>query len=318
MYKLLKTQIEASTVTEKIGINYNIRPTMGYDATTNQISVKIEKIAKPDLTREEDVEVTYELLKERTFTVADFPAIKDHNNWIVEYDTVNNVINDPISSWKLIADKRLTDSSFTFGHFREYLNSRWSEDLIPLFSVKSVDAIADFSHSVLAFWVNQDDDTTTKYDTVLTNNSVELMTLEQRDVYIDSFIPKVSFIVKTTDDVVVGTITSDDPTLPDSATIERNNSSRNGIIFNNYKVTLPAADAYKIIGTIAKSKFGTTPNTYNLTTVNGTINKNRIVVGAGTFEFLLNCSGLPAGDFSKIKMNLGEFASFAELWITFS
>jgi hypothetical protein len=306
MYKLLKTQIEASTVTEKIGINYNIRPTMGYDATTKQISVKIEKIAKPDLTREEDVEVTYELLKERTFIVADFPAIKDHNNWIVEYDVINNVINDPISSWKLIADKRLTDPSFTFGHFREYLNSRWSEEIVPLFSLKSFDTSSDFTHSVLTFWVNQDDDSTTKYDTILKNKSVELMTIEQRDVYLDEFIPKVSFVVKTTDDVSVGTVTAVPP------------SKTGGTIFNNYTVTLPAADLYKIEITVAKEKFGDTPNTYNLTTVNGNINKNRIQIGAGTFELVLNCSGLPAGDFSKIKMNLGEFASFAELWITFS
>jgi len=307
MYKLLKTHIQTSTVTEKIGINYNVRPTMGFDEKTQEIKVRIDKVAKPDLTREADVELTYELLKERTFTVADFPAVTDHNNWTVEYDVVNNIISDPISIWELIKAKRATDPTFVFGDFREYLNSRWSEDLTPLFSVKSFDPISDFSHSVLAFWVNQDDDTTTKYDTVLTNDgSVELMTIEQRDAYISSFIPKISFAVKTADDVSVGTVTAVPP------------SKTGGTIFNNYTVTLPAADLYKIEITVAKEKFGDTRNTYNLTTVNGNINKNRIQSGDGTFEILLNSSGLVATDYVKLKLNLGDFTSFAELWITFN
>lgn len=307
MYKILKTHIQASTVTEKIGINYNVRPTMGFNEETQEITVRIDKVAKPDLTREADVEVTYELLKERTFTVADFPAVGDHNNWIVEYDVVNNIITDPISTWELVNKERKLNPSFTFGNVREFLTARWSEDLIPLMSLKTFDSTTDFSHSVLTFWVNQDDDTTTKYDTVLTNDgSVQLMTNEERDAYLSTFIPKITFAVKNADDESVGTVTAAEP------------QKTGGTIFNNYTVTLPAADLYKLEITVAKEQFPSTTNTYTLSTINGNINKNRIEVGDGTFEILLNSSGLAAGDYIKFKMNLGEFTSFAELWITFN
>jgi hypothetical protein len=293
MYKIFKTKILASTITGNIGVNSNFRVTMGYDETTKVISVKIDKVIRPELTREEEVDFTYELIAERDFTEVDFPRVGDHNNWFVDYDVVNNIITTPVQTSTWVESERVKDKNFTWKNVRETLTARYSNDLIPLFALKSFDngGVVGFDHSILTFFVSE--------ETVVTTAGEELTPVE-RDAWFDqNIIPRITFEVRNTAGDLV------------SASIVE--AAR-----NQYTLQLPPADSYAVTIVVAKPTFPETTNLYNVDVINGNANKSRIAIGDGTAEIIVNTSNLAVGDYTKVKLNLGLFISFAELWITYA
>lgn len=305
MYKLVKTIILGSDITGAIGINTNYRSTMGYNDTSKTISVKVEKLVKEDLTREESAPITYEVVAEREFAVSDFIRQGDHNSWCVDFDVTTETITDPLNILVWGDEQRAKNPAFRFNDLRAGLTARYSIDLLPLFILKSLDNIDSFDHSLLTFLVTKPAETVSAYDTVITNTDVEEMTYEQRSAWFNTEItPHITIQVLDLEDTVV-------------ATPFKTNTHPSAARDNNYTVTLPVADAYKLRYTFDKPHFGDTPNTYNVTVINGNVNKNRIVIGAGTEDLILNSSYLVAGDYTKVKLNIGLLQSFSELWITY-
>ena len=84
--------------------------------------------------------------------------------------------------------------------------------------------------------------------------------------------------------------------------------------FGHYRTSLPAG-IYNIQVNVNKPAYSTLNNRYDLSSINGIINKNRIDINSGSVSVQLNISGLQAGETSKLKLNLGKFSSFGELWI---
>lgn len=118
---------------------------------------------------------------------------------------------------------------------------------------------------------------------------------------------------------------------------------------NRYKVQLPVADYYNVrvqFETYYPNKL--LPVEFGVTCVNGVSNKTRLVAGGydkdlfaagqetnqniisyknqhnrigssltlnGVDSLRINTNGLVAGDFVKLKLNIGEFYSYSELWI---
>lgn len=307
MYKLVKTIILGSDVTGNIGVNTNYRSTMGYDDTSKTISVKVEKLVKEDLTRDETTttNITYQVVAEREFTVSDFMRQGDHNSWCVDFDVTTETITEPLNVLVWGDEQRAKNPTLRFNDLRAALTARYSVDLLPLFILKSLDNIDSFDHSLLTFLVPKHTETSTLYDTIITNTDVEEMTYERRSEWFNSELtPHIQIEVLDLENNVVATPT-------------KTNNHVSAARDNNYAVTLPVADSYKLRYTFDKPHFADTPNTYTVTVVNGNVNKNRIVIGAGTEDIILSSAHLTSGDFTKVKLNIGLFQSFSELWITY-
>jgi len=121
---------------------------------------------------------------------------------------------------------------------------------------------------------------------------------------------------------------------------------------NRFKVSLPAGELINVrvlTGSRIWKLVGTNPRaTFDITTVNGLSYKNRITLPnytpdqeetpnqstsdfiaqhtnhvisgqnssfAGTESVVLRSTGLNSGDFMKMKLSVGEFVSYAELWV---
>lgn len=291
MYKIIKTKILASSITGVAGVNSNYRVTMKYDDTSEVISVKVDKVIRPELTRDEEVQFSFETIAERDFSEVDFIKSGDHNNWFVDYDVLSNTITAPVQTSIWVAEQRAKDRAFTWKNVRESLTARYNNDLIPLFSLKSFDNIAGFDHSVLTFFYSDD-------STIIESAADELSSTE-RDLWFEqNIIPHVSYEVRDSSGELV------------SSSIQE--TSR-----NQWTLSLPNADSYTVTITSTKPNFGETKNLYSIDVINGNANKSRVEIGDGSADIILNTSNLAVGDYTKMKLNLGLFTSFSELWITY-
>lgn len=294
MFKIIKTKISGLEGSDKLGINNNYRTTVGYNAANKSITVSVDKVVRPDLTREETVECSFTNVDERTFTVADFPLLTDNCAWMVDFDVSTEKITNPLEVLEFTKTVYTGNNNF-HQSMNNSIVSRYSENYLPIFIHKCFDKQStDFEHSVLVIYYA--DTSLDATDTVITNNDAEDM---QQDVYrswiIDNIMPEFTFTIK-----------DDSGNLVDSAVNKLNR--------NQYKVQLPSG-IYNIDVTCNKATFSETSNSYDVNVVNGISNKNRLVVGDGTVSVNLNASGLSSGEYCKLKLNAGKFVSYAELWI---
>lgn len=303
--KLTKTRITGFDDIENtpIGVNPNVRITQQYSSDT--VIVKIEKVIRPDLTREEDAELSYDTLLERTFTPADFPMVTDQKSFYVEYNVLTNSFDilDVLSFGK--ANKASVPNYHGVGLHRD-IKKRHNENLLPIFYVKTFDAAATgFECSLINFYVHDSEGEAA--DTIILNSDVEEMTTQERQQWInENLVSFLTFVIKNED----GTQIID----ADQTKLFAVNAQGQPTPSNKYKVSLPAAK-YNIQVDVEKGLYPENANTYNIRVVNGFINKTRVSTGAGTFSVKLDISELDAGDFSKLKFDLGDFESYAELWI---
>jgi hypothetical protein len=303
--KLTKTIITGfdDLETTPIGVNPNIRITQQYSSDT--VIVKIEKVIRPDLTREDDIELSYETLLEQTFTAADFPMVTDHNSFYVEY----NVLTNSFEILDVLAFGKSNKSTVTNYHGTELhrdIKKRYTENLLPIFYVKTFDAAATgFNCSLINFYVNNHEGDAA--DTIILNSDVEEMTTQERHLWInENLVSYLTFVIKNEDGSQI--IDAEQTRLFAVNALGQPTRS------NKYKVSLPAAK-YNIEVNVEKGLYPENANTYNIRVVNGFINKTRVSSGAGTFGVKLDISELDAGDFSKLKFDLGQFESYAELWV---
>jgi hypothetical protein len=288
---------------EDIGINANLRITQGY--ADDAITIKIEKIIRPENTRDEEVDITYETLIERTLTTNDFPMITDHKAWYAEYDVVKNEVS--ILDVLVFGEQnRYKESNYHGGNLHRDIKKRYNSNFLPLLYVKSFDAAATgFSASLINFY--RQDNPGTASDTIITNQDAEEMTTQQRQAWINAnLVSYFTFTIKNEDGSQV--INAPQTRL---FTVDGQNSNARS---NKYKVNLPPAK-YTIEVNVEKELYPENKNTYDIRVLNGYINKTRVIAGAGTFNVKLDLSELETSDFSKLKFDLGQFSSYAELWI---
>jgi hypothetical protein len=306
MFKIIKTQITGSLKEgSEIGINANYRTTMGYDSEDKTISVKVEKVNRPDLTREEDVEVTYTEVASRIFGVQDFPRNTDNITWFTEYDVEANKITDPVEIWDWVATLHqksppAANVTYTLGSLQTDFAAHFNSKLLPLFHLASFNKSAeDFDDSMLQFYTTNTDETSlSPSDTVLSNTNLDIKnSLEKMIWYSSNVLPQITYDVLDADGNVV------------------NVQQTKTVTPRHQKVSLAKADEYSVRINFAKPAFENVSNTYNVTVVNGGINKNRIVISEGSSTVLINARGLNSGDFVKLKLNIGKYVSFAEFWI---
>jgi len=306
MFKIIKTQITASLKEgSEIGINANYRTTMGYNSEDKTISVKVEKLNRPDLTREENLEVTYTEVASRIFGLEDFPQNTDNITWFTEYDVEANKISDPIEIWDWVATLQqktppAPNVPYTIGSLQTDFAAHFTPKILPLFHLGSFNkSVENFEGSLLQFYVTNADQTTlAPHDTILTDPNLEVKTsLEKSQWSSINILPMLSYnLLDANGDVVE---------------VEQTKM----VTPRHQKVTLPKADEYSVRINFTKPAFKNISNTYNVSVVNGGINKNRIVISEGSSVVLVNARGLNSGDFVKVKLNIGKYNSFGEFWI---
>lgn len=307
MFKIIKTKIEASLKpNSEIGLNENFRTTMGYNSADKTISVLVESVNRPDLTRDEEAPLTYTEVASRIFGIQDFPQTTDCVAWFTVYDVEANKISDPIVVWDWVATLKNptipeAGKPYTVGSLQTDLLSYFSPKVLPLFHLGNFHRLVpNFDGALLQFFVTNTDETTLRgSDTVLLNPNLEVMTTLEKNLW-NSYnaLPQITFDVLDIDGNVV------------------NVQQTQEMSTRHKKVTLPKADDYFVKINFAKPEFETVSNTYDVTIVNGGINKNRIVISEGSSIVTINARGLNSGDFVKLKLNVGKFVSFAEFWIT--
>lgn len=359
MLKIFKVLITGIEDQDGIGINTTVRTTMGYDQSAKEISVLVEKVVLPEIPTDRSVELrdphttaTFTTLLSKTFTVEDFPKTGEFKRWQVDYDVIKNelVIFD---AYEYSLDKITgSQSARKVGRF---VKERYNSDLIPLFALDNVyKSAADFTASVLTFYT--DEQGLEINDTILTGAAAdaEIVTQQEKEFWMVSNVnTTVYFEVLDTDGKILSSVV---PTVKNEAkssnfvTQSLLNLDENHILpsgkfdaGNQYKVSLPVAEAYDIrivysrhLGDfIADGR--SIPAKFNIETVNGLCNKSVSISAfnvsqrdemlsqhtartenpsfSGLDNVRINTFGLATGDYIKLKLNLGNFKSYAELWI---
>jgi hypothetical protein len=337
MYKLIKTKITGFDDRDDtpIGLNANYRTTMGYNATTETISVKVEKIIRPDLSREDDVEISYEIVDEKTFTKVDFVQAKDLMAWVVDFDVVTEKILAPFDVYAYTSTIA-TGSLFHRVMWRK-IKERYSDKLLPLFALDSFYKEATgFSLSTLQFHIADTEGTAS--DTILTNADVEEMTQAEKIAYTnDNVNTHVFYEIFDADDNLISSIINDSE-HPQQALAHRENAPERVKGGNQYRVSLPNSSEYKIKVLFYGDHLDkTAAATFDVTTINAQSSKNRLVSGikpntpttyagidrldphgnsrfAGSETIKLRAD-LDSGNYAKLKLSVGDFYSYSELWI---
>lgn len=335
MYKLIKSQILGNSLRNQTGVNPNYRSTMGYDNATNTITVKVDKRIGLDLTREESAESSYQTVDEKTFTKEDFNQLNDLMAWCVDFDTETETILSPFSVYAYTA----TLASGSTFHYTiwETINLRYNKGLMQLFTVDSFyKKVSDFSLSTLQFHIA---DTT---NTVITNTDVQEMTQNEKLVFVHEHLHTHVFyeIFDEFDNLVSSIINvSKYPQVKPAGSYIRINPDRE-LYGNRYRTSLPKSSQYKVkvlfhndlLNKRASAKF-------DVVSINSIASKSRLDSGitdtglqmysGGPFN-ILDIHGNPrfsgsetiklslnleSGDYTKLKLSVGDFHSYSELWI---
>lgn len=348
MYKLIKTKITGleGRPESEIGLNANYRTTMGWNETSQTINVKVEKIVRPDLTRGEDVEYSFEEVDQRTFTIDDFPMNKDLKAWVVDFDVLTGKIKDPFDVYAYTSTI-ISGSNFHRVMWRN-IQARYNTNLIPCFTVdKFYKSDATFSSAVLQFHYAETSDIVS--NTIIENSDAEEMTQIQKIVYVsrstnvgmlyevldseDNVISSNMDLTKIQQESLDGLVKNpDNNELVAGISYENNDSKKRG---NRYKVSLPNSSLYKIrVVFVAAFPNKSLPVSFEVSCVNGTPNKTRVISGlkdgetSADFnrpniqpnkycgqEIVKVNTDLNSGDFFKLKLSCGDFYSYSELWV---
>jgi hypothetical protein len=336
MYKLIKTKITGFDDIEDspIGVNSNYRATMGYDSTNETINVKVEKIIRPELTRDEEVEFSYQIVDEKSFTKADFVQTKENMAWQVDFDVQSEKIVAPLDVYAYTSTIA-TGSLFHRVMWRKIKERYSSDTLLPLFTVDSFYKQAEgFSLSTLQFHVA--DNPGQISDTVITNSDVEEMTQAEKISYLfDNINTAVFYEVFDADDNLLSTIVPVPCPYPQVAVAAREGDAVRSRGGNQYRTTLPKASSYKVVVFFLRLNHNTTiPCQFDVSCVNGVASKSRVISGlkpgeptsyrgvnprgeftrfSGSEVIKVNVD-LESGDFFKLKLSCGDFYSYSELW----
>jgi hypothetical protein len=337
MYKLIKTKITGFDNLEDspIGLNANYKATMGYDSATETINVKVEKIIRPDLTRDEEVEVSYQIVDEKSFAKADFVQTKENMAWQVDFDVQSEKITTPLDVYAYTSTIA-TGSLFHRVMWRKVKERYSSETLLPLLTVDSFYKEAEgFDLCTLQFHVA--DNPGELSDTVITNADVEEMTQAEKISYVLDMINTHVFyeIYDENDNLLSSILNPSDHSQQAVAAREGEPIKAKG--GNQYRVALPNASVYKVKVVFYRDVADKVlSNQFDVSCVNAISSKSRVSSGLkdgqtsypgfvrpGTdgnsrfagFETVKLTASLDSGDYIKLKLSLGDFYSYSELWI---
>lgn len=302
MAKLFKKQIlglETTDSAENVfngGLNPNLRINFSY--LNNEINVKLEKIIRTELIREQTAEdITYETVAEKTFVPSDFPIPTDMCSYIIEYNVLTNeFVTLDFFDW---AKQNIItqDQSEFINESRKLVLKRYNENYIRLFSIFSTDNnVQNWDSTRLTlYYFNQND--SPEINTIITS---EVSVEEANDTEIAAWSDQNQRVN------ISYTIFNEDGTEVQDQITTR--------FENRYRVSL-SSGKYKVRINFEKPAFSPAINTYIISMVNGVCNKNRITIASGTNDVTLDLNGLSSGDYSKFKLNLGKFISYSELWV---
>jgi hypothetical protein len=302
--------------------------------------------------RDPHTTATFTTLLSRTFTPDDFPKTSELKRWQVDYDVVKNelVIFDAYE----YGLTKITNSQ-SARKIARFVKERYNHDLIPLFSVDNFYKSApDFDASVLTFWTDEvglDINDTILIDDAV---DAETVTQQEKEFWLIANVnTNVFFEVLDADGKILSTVIhTTKPAAKSSNFVEMavmntdpdNTYPTDSPGGNQYKVSLPVADTYNVRVVFTRhlgdhiSNGRSINNSFDINMVNGVCNKTRLVaglteanaaimltqhnakpLGQSTFSGLdnvrISTNGLVAGGFVKLKLNLGNFKSYAELWI---
>jgi hypothetical protein len=335
MYKLIKTKITGFDDREDspIGLNSNYRATMGYDSVAKTVNVKVEKIIRPDLTRDEEVQVTYETVDERAFSKSDFNQTKENMAWQVDFDVASEKILNPLDVYAYTST--IANGSLFHRVMWRKIKERYSDNLLPLFTVDSFyKEDPGFDLSVLQFHIA--DNPGELSDTIITNSDVQEMTQAEKISYVFDNINTAVFyeVYDAEGNLLSSIINSSEYTQTPLAAREGDTLRAKG--GNQYRTTLPKADSYKVRVVFVRNNVNTTiSNQFDVSCVNGTPSKSRVYggikdggatsyVGVNPRDELTRFSGsedikvsvdLDSGEHFKLKLSSGDFYSYSELWV---
>lgn len=337
MYKIYKTQITGFDLEGYeetiIGVNSNYRVTMGYNDTEKKISVKVDKLVKPDLTRDEDAEISYVTVDSKNFVPADFIQYSDNMAWVVEFDADQEKILAPFNV--LAYTKTLIDSSSTHQDIWKMIKERHSGRQFPCFHLESFyKKVTDFSASVLTFHTTGADGSpdTTIIEAGTTPAPVEMATQDRIKDIQSNYVTNIIFQILDSDGNVV---TNKQPTsiFGNAFDADAKYAKTRG---NQFHIDLAAASEYKIrVNYITGYTDKTISAQFDVNCINGVPSKTRLISGKRTgqttdlsylgatnatakfagYEDVIIDNKLSAGDFIKFKLDCGDQITYAELMI---
>lgn len=256
MLRICKTPILGYEANEVIhyGVNYNYRTVMGYDQETKTIHARVEKVVKPDLTRDENVEVSYVTVDEREFTEKDFLKPTDNMMWVVDFDVESEKIKDPLDVLEYTKQFAAYDENAHLNVYM-YIDKRFSSNtLLPLFAIEDFyKQTTGFATAIITYYVN---DTTIISPTTWTQQDevpktvVKEVSFREKNSWNATMRTNVFFEILNQD----GSVNADvdvTPTL-DIRTDYYDNSVDSpaqavaNILGNQFEVTLPKSDLYKV------------------------------------------------------------------------
>jgi hypothetical protein len=303
--------------------------------------------------RDPHTTATFTTLLSKTFTSDDFPKTNDLMRWQVDYDVIKNelVIFDAFDyTQKLITDNV---SGRKVARFVKQRYSADLIPLFALDNVYKT--APDFTSSILTVYTDEQglDINDTILTGAMT--TAETVTQQEKEMWLNINInTNVKFEILDSEGKIISTqaanvkgsakATTQYPQTNMAVAEEHPyaTSDEHWGLGNQVKVSLPVADKYTIRTVYTrglKSQRELTGTLFNITTVNAVCNKSRSVVsgrdGAAFDAFLeqrntlgpenstacgvdiltINMSDLSAGDYVKLKLNLGNYKSYAELWI---
>lgn len=313
MLKIFKSIIKGNLDTETYARDTNHRVTMGYDADTQTIKVKVEKVLppNPDLSedlpedtptvlREPHTSADFVLATERDFTPQDFVRTSDNCKWIVEYNSTTNTISDPIEVYE-IAKQYINGSDSHEKIYYNLNNYRYqpADSLSPLFVLDSFYKSAEgFSGSAICFFV--EDFASDIMDTILEIPAEQVQTVEPKEYefWVQYNIrPAIGFEILDADGKIVASplqsvaqearssttatiqaVSPRDETGVSAGIVGPNLGA--GASGNRFKVQLPVSDSYSI-RVLSGSRYwkqtgANATATFITETVNGIANKTRL------------------------------------------
>ena len=335
MLKILKTPILGNEDTDIVAQNSNYKTTIGFDDATETIAVKIEKVVREDLNRDEHAPVTYETLTERSYTKSDFVKQVDNNIWFVEYDCNSNQLSDPIKVWEYTAQFAVSDSP-SHTKVGQFLNARVGSTKIPVFLLEDFyKSSIGFSTSVLTYYFAEspEGEPAAVSNTVI-NNDAEEVSLMDKFKYSIGQQTHAFFEILNAD----GTVDEEKTLSLSQVGLQVGGSGLSKVRGNNFSVNLPAAEEYKIRVTFTRGlEDKSIPVKFDVRTINGVSSKDRLIaasvvdkpcgdysyLGDGYQDFVSSryvsydnvviSNKLEAGDNIKFKLDCGSQFSYAEL-----
>ena len=304
--------------------------------------------------RDPHTTATFTTLLSRTFTPDDFPKTSELKRWQVDYDVVKNelVIFD---AYEYGLTKITNSQSarkiarFVQERYNHDLIPLFSVDNFYKSAPDFDASVLTFWTDEVGLDINDtiliddavDAETVTQQEKEFwlianVNTNVFFEVLDADGKILSTAVPSVKPEAKSANFVAQTLLNVDEDNILPAG---RNHAG------NQYKVSLPVASEYNIRVVYSRHLGEHIPNgrlipsTFDINCINGVSNKSRSIcggytpairavmlqqhtekpAGTGTVSGLdnikISTDGLVAGDFIKLKLNLGNFKSYAELWI---